>query len=392
MNPVDSLSPRTLNAIRQTSLIVGGVGLLAGVAGAFLNPAQFWQSYLLAYIFWLQFPLGCLAVLMLHHLVGGRWGFVIRRWLESGAMTLPALAVLFIPLLLGLSQLYHWTNPDTLAASSLLQHKSLYLNLPFFLARTVAYFVIWIGLAYLLNRWSLEQDRSGEPGLTTKLRRLSAIGMILYVLTATFAAYDWLMSLEPEWFSSIYGVLFIVGQVLAALALAVMGLRFLSAKGRPLASLVARSDFNDLGNFMLAFVMIWAYIAFSQFLIIWSANIPEEAVWYFHRSQGGWQWVGIVLILFHFVLPFFVLLSRRAKRQAQLLSVLAALMIAMRLVDLFWLIVPAFYPTGLHLHWLDGVMPIALGGIWLAALTWQLAGKPLLPRQAPGAQEVFEHA
>ncbi len=392
MNPIASLNPRTLKAIRQTSLIVGGVGLLAGVAGAFFNPVQFWQSYLLAYMFWLQFPLGCLAILMLHHLVGGRWGLVIRRWLESSAMTLPALAVLFVPLLLGLGTLYRWTNPDTLAGSPLLQHKSLYLNLPFFMARTVAYFVIWAGLAYGLSRWSLEQDRTGEPGLAARLRRLSAVGMILYILTATFAAYDWLMSLEPEWFSSIYGVLFIVGQVLAALALAVVGLRFLSSKGRPLATLVERSDFNDLGNFMLAFVMIWAYIAFSQFLIIWSANIPEEAVWYFHRSQGGWQWVGIALILFHFVLPFFVLLSRQAKRQAQVLSALAVLMIAMRLVDLFWLIVPAFYPTGLHLHWLDGVMPIALGGVWLAALTWQLAEKPLLPRHEPGAAEVFEHA
>ena len=178
--------------------------------------------------------------------------------------------------------------------------------------------------------------------------------MILYVLTATFAAYDWLMSLEPEWFSSIYGLLFIVGQVLATFAFAVIVLRWGSNR-QPLAEVVARSDFNDLGNFMLGFVMIWAYISFSQFLIIWSANIPEEAVWYYQRSQGGWQWVGLGLILFHFALPFLLLLSRRAKRQAWLLATLAGLIIVMRLVDLFWLVVPAFHPTGLHLHWLDVV-------------------------------------
>ncbi|MBI1881548.1 MAG: hypothetical protein HYR94_25485 [Chloroflexi bacterium] len=390
MSQIDSLNPQTLNVIRLGGLIAGGVGLILGIAGAFLSPEQFWQSYLLAYIFWLQFPLGCLALVMLHHLVGGRWGFVIRRFLETGAMTLLLMAVLFVPLLFGLSTLYIWTDPDTVAQSPLLQHKSVYLNIPFFLARTVLYFVVWIGLAYGLNRWSLQQDRTAEPALTARLRRLSAMGMILYFLTATFAAYDWLMSLEPAWYSSIYGVLFMVGQVLAALAFAVIGLNWLS-KCRPLAELVSRSEFNDLGNFMLGFVMIWAYISFSQFLIIWSANIPEEAVWYVHRSQGGWQWVGVLLILFQFVLPFLVLLSRRAKRQAWLLSILAMLIIGMRLVDLFWLIVPAFHPSGLHFHWLDVVLPIGMGGLWLAVFTRQLAGKPLLPRHDPRLQEMLAH-
>jgi len=390
MNQTDALNPRVLSYIRQWSLMIGGVGLVLAVAGAFFGLEQFWQSYLLAYIFWLEIPLGCLAILMLHHLVGGRWGFMIRRLLETGAMTLPLMAVLFIPLLFGLNKLYSWTDPEMVAQSALLQHKSVYLNMPFFPTRNIVFFVVWIGLAYLLNRWSLEQDRLAEPTLTSRMRRLSGVGMILYILTATFAAYDWLMSLEPEWFSSIYGLLFIVGQVLATFAFAVIVLRWGSNR-QPLAEVVARSDFNDLGNFMLGFVMIWAYISFSQFLIIWSANIPEEAVWYYHRSQGGWQWVGLGLILFHFALPFLLLLSRRAKRQAWLLATLAGLIIVMRLVDLFWLVVPAFHPTGLHLHWLDLVTPIAMGGIWLASFAWQLAGKPLLPRHDPRLQEALAH-
>jgi len=393
MNQTDTQNIHAqLKRIQRPSLIIGVVGLLLSIGGAILNPAQFWQSYLLAYLFWLEIALGCLGVVMLHHLVGGRWGFAIRRLMETGAMMLPVMAVLFIPLLLALTTLYSWTDSEHVAQSELLQHKSTYLNLLFFLVRAVLYFVVWVGIAYLLNRWSLEQDRTGEPNLTTRMRRLSGIGMILYVITATFAAYDWMMSLEPEWFSSIYGVLFIVGQVLAALALAVIGLRLFS-KHSSIDEVAGSSwvnHFNDLGNFILGFVMIWAYISFSQFLIIWAANLPEEAVWYFHRSQGGWQWVGIFLILFHFALPFLLLLSRFIKRSIALLSILAVLIFFVRLVDLFWLIMPAFYPNGIHIHWLNIAVPIALGGGWIALFVRQLARKPLLPLHNPHLQEIVK--
>jgi hypothetical protein len=399
MNQIDTLKVgpypgghlRQLNRLQRPSLIIGLVGLVLAIVGAFLNLQQFWQSYLLAYIFWLEIALGCLAVVMLHHLVGGRWSFVIRRLMETGAMTLPLMALLFMPLLFGLNQLYTWTDPNQVAQSELLSHKSVYLNIPFFLSRTVVYFLIWIGLAYLLNRWSLAQDRTGELGLATRMRRLSGLGMVLYLVTATFAGYDWLMSLEPEWFSSIYGLLFIVGQGLAAFAVAIIGLRLLSTY-KPATEVVTASawvnNFNDLGNFMLGFVMIWAYISFSQFLIIWSANVPEEAVWYYHRSQGGWQWIAMFLILFHFALPFLLLLSRLVKRKAQLLTSLALLILFVRLADLFWLIMPAFYPNEIHFHWLDLVIPIAMGGGWIAVFVRQLAGKPLLPLHDPHLQEI----
>jgi hypothetical protein len=393
MNQTGAYIPTQLKRWQRPALIVGLVGLAGAVAGAVLDLQQFWLSYLLAYIFWLEIALGCLGLVMLHHLVGGRWSLSIRRLMEAGAMTLPGLALLFIPLLLGLNRLYIWTDPAHMAQSELLAHKRIYLNLPFFLGRAVIYFVVWIGLAYLLSRWSLEQDRTGEPSLSRRMQRLSGIGMILYIVTATFAAYDWLMSLEPDWFSSIYGLLFIAGQGLAALALAIIGLRLWSSRepAAGVAEATWTAHFNDLGNFILGFVMIWAYVSFSQFLIIWSANIPEEAVWYYHRSQGGWQWLGMGLILFHFGLPFVLLLSRTIKRQAQLLTILAGLIFVVRLADLIWLIVPAFYPEGFHIHWLDGAILIALGGGWITLYLRQLAGKPLLPRNDPLLQEVTKH-
>lgn len=394
MNQIDASAPTQLKRWQRPALIVGLVGLVGAVAGAVLDLQQFWLSYLLAYIFWLELALGCLGLVMLHHLVGGRWSLAIRRLMEAGAMTLPGLALLFIPLLLGLNRLYIWTDPAYMAQSELLMHKRIYLNLPFFLGRAVIYFAVWIGLAYLLSRWSLEQDRTGEPGLSRRMRRLSGIGMILYVVTATFAAYDWLMSLEPDWFSSIYGLLFIAGQGVAALALAIIGLRLWSSResAAGVAGATWTAHFNDLGNFMLGFVMIWAYVSFSQFLIIWSANIPEEAVWYYHRSQGGWQWLGMGLILFHFGLPFFLLLSRTIKRQAQLLTILAGLIFVVRLADLIWLIVPAFYPEGFHIHWLDGVTLVAIGGGWITLYLRQLAGRPLLPGNDPLLEEGMRHA
>jgi hypothetical protein len=367
--------------LQRLGLLVGLAALAISLLGAFQNPEQFWQSYLLAYLFWLEIGLGCLGLVMLHHLAGGRWSALSRRVLETGAMTLPLMALLFVPLLWGLATLYPWTDPAYLLHSEVLQQKSLYLNLPFFLARALIYFAIWLALAYLLNRWSLAQDLTGEEKYTRRMVRLSALGMILYVLTATFAAYDWMMSLEPEWFSSIYGLLFIAGQAVAALALAIIGLALLSR--REGADQDWRQPFNDLGNLMLGFVMIWAYFSFSQFLIIWSANIPEEAIWYYHRSQGGWQNVGLFLIGVHFVLPFLLLLSRVVKRQAQRLMVLAMLIFVVRWVDLFWLIVPAFHPEALHWHWLDLAILAAMGGGWVALFSWKWRKKSPLPLHDP---------
>lgn len=380
----------TRNRLQRSGLLVAALGALVALSGAFAEPVQFWRSYLLAFSFWLQIGLGCLGLLMLHHLAGGRWSALIRRLMEAGALTLPLMALLFVPLVFGLAALYPWADPQQLAQNELLQNKVAYLNQPFFLARAACYFVVWLGLAYLLSRWSLAQDQSGEPHLAVRMRRLSALGMILYVLTATFAAYDWLMSLEPQWFSSIYGLLTIAGQGIAAIAFAIIGLCYL-AKSNVVESGWTPA-FNDLGNLLLGFVMIWAYFSYSQFLIIWSANLPEEAVWYVHRSQGGWLAIGIFLVALHFVLPFFVLLVRRIKRSPKWLAMLATIIFFGRVLDLYWLIVPAFYPQGVQLHWLDGVLWLAMGGSWIALFVYLWTRNPSLPQRDPLLGDIDEQS
>jgi hypothetical protein len=322
--------------------------------------------------------------------VGGRWSFTIRRILEAGAMTLPLLAVLFIPIWLGMESLYPWANAEEVAHSELLQHKAGYLNVPFFMGRVVLYFAVWMGLAYLLNRWSRRQDETGDIAFKNKMSSLSPPGLILYMLTATFAAWDWMMSLEPEWFSSIYGVLFIAGQALVAVAFSIIMLNLLRRFG-PLSERATVDIFNDLGNFLLGFVAFWAYIAYSQYLIIWSGNLPEEITWYITRTQGGWQIVAQALIAFHFALPFVLLLARSVKRRVQFLVGISVFIILMRFVDLFWLTMPALRPS-FTMHWLDIVTPIALGGLWVAFFAWQLKQKALLPLRDPRFVEVTVHS
>lgn len=372
-----------LARLQQRALLTGVAGAILCLVGFFLYPIHFFRAYLLAYLFWLSIALGSLALLMLQNLVRGAWGAVVQRLLEAGSRTLPLMALLFVPLLFGLPTLYSWARPEAVAADEMLQHKSLYLNVPFFALRLVVYVGVWSSLAYLLSRWSLQHDRiddwvSGRP-LRRRLQLLSGPGLVVYGLSATFAAIDWTMSLEPHWFSTIYGIVFIIGHALTALAFAVVALALL-ADFEPYAGVLTADHFHDLGNLLLTFVMLWAYIAFSQFLIIWSGNLTEEIPWYVHRTQGGWQWVGLLLLVFHFVLPFFLLLSRFSKRNLSILVPVAGVLIVMQWIDLFWLVMPAFYPSGLQVHWLDGVTLLALGGIWITVFVWLLQNRALLPQ------------
>ena len=387
MNELETLQP-DLDRIRKRALLVGGAALGICIVGAFPNPDQFFRSYLVGYLFWIGIALGSLAILMLHQMVGGAWGFVICRTLESATRTLPLMGLLFVPLLFGMHHVYVWARPEAVAADELLQHKSPYLNFPFFATRAAIYFTIWIGIAYFMNKWSAELDRAAEPSLVRRLQRLSGPGLLLYGLTVSFAFVDWVMSLEPHWFSTVYGVMFMIGQALGALAFAIV-VTALLVKRKPLSDVVAPSHFHDLGNLLLAFVMLWAYIAFSQYLIIWSGNLPEEIPWYLQRSSGGWQWVALLLFLFHFCLPFLVLLSRGAKRRVRILMTVAATLTVMRLVELFWLVAPAFHPAGFRLHWMDLGAPIGIGGIWIALFVWQLGKRALLPVYDPRLKEAL---
>lgn len=367
---------------------VGGSLLLA--LGAFFSLPQFFQSYLTAFLFWMQFSLGCLGLMMLHHLSGGRWGFGIRRLLEAGAMTLPLMLALWLPVFLGARYLYLWARPAEVAQNALLQHKQPYLNVPFFGVRALIYFAIWTLLAFFLRRWSLRQDQTGDPLLTRRMRLISRAGAVLFVLTVTFATLDWGMSLEPDWTSTIYGAIFMTGQGLTALTFSIIVLSVLVDR-TVLRQVVTLERFGDLGNLTMAFVILWTYMNLSQFLIIWSGNLPEEVTWYLHRTAGGWSYVAIFLAIFHFVVPLLLLFSHDLKRKPARLARLAGALLLVHFIFLFWMVQPSFFRSGLHINWLDIVAPIAIGGLWVACFVWQLKGKPLLPRNDPRFQEAFAH-
>lgn len=383
--------PHALERYQRPALLVGGAALGLCAVGGFFQPDQFFRSYLFAFLFWAGIALGCMAVAMLHHVTGGAWGLAIRRPLESGMRTLPLVAILFLPIALGVGRLYEWAHPDAVAADPILRHKSLYLNVPFFLGRAAVYFGAWLVLSYLLNRWSLEQDATGDRSIARRLQLLSSAGLVLYGLTVTFASIDWAMSLEPHWFSTMYGVLFIAGQGLSAFAFIVVVLVLIAGRS-PLAQFVEAKHYHDLGKLMLAFVMFWAYVSFSQYLVIWAGNLPEEIPWYLRRLQGGWGWVGAALVVLHFALPFFLLLPASANRNPRILLGVAGLVLFMRLVDIFWLTRPAFAEEGLHLHWMDLLAPVGVGGLWLGAFLWQLGKRPLLPVNDPEMQQALAHA
>lgn len=386
-------TPPEVGRYQTPALIVGVVFLALSLLGLFLNQTDnFFRAYLMGYLFWTGIALGSLAILMLQHLTGGAWGLVIRRVLESGTRTIPLMLVLFVPILLGMHSLYEWTHQDAVSRDVILKAKSGYLNVTFFSVRVIIYFAIWIGLTYLLNKWSGEQDRTAERRLSRQFRMLSGPGLVLFVLTVSLASIDWAMSLDPHWFSTIWGLLFVAQWGLSSFAFVIAMMALLS-NSAPLKGVVAASHFHDLGKLLLAFVMVWAYFNFSQYLIIWSGNIPEETKWYISRTRGWWGAVAIVVILFHFALPFLMLLSRDLKRNARLLAMVAGLVLLMRLLDLFWIVAPRpdksqFEFAGL---WLYLVAPIGLGGIWLWYFAWQLKKRPLLPMGDPYLDEAIEH-
>jgi hypothetical protein len=383
-------TPPDLTPARQRAFIASAAALALSAIGGLLNPTQFFFSYLIAFMLCLGVALGCLALMMVHHLSGGAWGVVIRRVLEAAARTLPVLALLFVPIAFGMHVLYLWSRPEIVAEDHIIQAKVLYLNRPFFLARAVFYFAVWIVVARVLTTWSAAQDDSGDPRLARRMQIASAGGLLLYGLTITFASFDWVMSLEPKWFSTIFGVLFMGGQGLSALAFVIAVAVALAARP-PMAGVITPTHLHDLGKLLLAFVMLWAYFSFSQFLIIWSGNLPEEIPYYVHRLHGGWRWIGLLLVVFHFAVPFLLLLSRSLKRNPAPLAWLACGLLAMRLVDLIYLIGPEAHPEGFAVHWMDVTLPIGLGALWVGLFLRQLAKRPLLPINEPFLADALAH-
>jgi hypothetical protein len=380
MMPGDSVTAQFARW-QRTSLLIGIAGVLLLIVGFLLDRDQAIRSYLFAYLYWIGMGLGSMGILLLHHTVGGKWGMVIRRMCEAASRTLPYMAILLIPILLSIPTLYPWARPEALHDANI-QAKAGYLNVPFFLVRVPFYFLIWTFYAWRLSTWSIEQDQTGDERLIGKMRTVSAPGLVVFTFITTFAFIDWIMSLEPHWFSTIYGVMFLVGQVLESFAF-VIALVIILSKQSPLKELVTAQHLHDLGNMMFAFMVLWAYLSFSQFLIIWAGNLPEENPWYLNRLRGGWGWVALTLVVFHFATPFVLLLMRKVKRQANRLIKVCLLMIVIRLVDVYWVVEPAFYREQLRIHWLDFVTPFAVGGLWLALFFWQLQSRPLVPLRDP---------
>jgi hypothetical protein len=383
----DQLIPELAPRQRQL-LIAGGAGLVVAVLAAFLNVTQFFQSYLMAYMFVLGISLGSLAIGMVHQLSGGAWGVVIRRPVGAATRTMPILTLLFVPILFGMHRLYPWTDAALVARDEALRHKHLYLNVPFFIVRAAIYFLVWNLLTYYLNAWSLQQDETADPRIARRMQLLSAGGLVAYGLTITFASFDWLMSLEPHWFSTIYGVLIIGGQGLSGMAFLIAALAWLSRRP-PLDRIIVPAHFHDLGNLLLAFVMLWAYFSFSQYLIIWAGNLPAEIAWYQHRLQTGWRFIGMALMAFHFAVPFCLLLSRTVKREVGILAPLVMAMLIVRLIDLFWLIAPEFHTGGIKVSPLDLLLPASMFALWLGCFVWQLRGRAILPLHDPEFDEAL---
>ncbi|PWU10888.1 MAG: hypothetical protein C5B51_03625 [Terriglobia bacterium] len=374
---------------RRRAGLVGIVGVILLVIGLLTSSAQFYRSYLWAYIFFLGITGGSLSWLMLQHLTGGAWGVVIRRPAEAAARTLPLLVVLFIPVIFGISSLYPWSHPDLVAKDEILRHKQVFLTTPFWLLRAA---VILAGLAFLglrLNRWSVMEDQ-GSPVAGRKMSSLSAVGLIFWSFAVTFLSIDWVMSLNEHWFSTMFGLLFMIGQGLSGIAFLITIMVLLS-QTRPMAEILTPRHLHDLGKFMLACTMVWAYFSFSQWLIIWAGNLPEEIPWYVERLRGGWQYVALLLIFGHFALPFALLLSRDLKRNFTLLRRIAIFVLCMRIVDVYWLVTPDASKSGLAPSWVDLGAVLGLGGIWLAYFFRQLEKRPLMPINNPELVEALEH-
>jgi hypothetical protein len=384
-----------LAGLQRAGVSVGGVFLVALAAGFALDRGQFFRSYLFGWLFWVGMGVGCLGLAMLNHLTGGLWGLVPRRLHEAAARTLPAMGIAFVPVLLGATSLYAWARPEA-AADDVIRTKAVYLNVPFFAARAAAYVAVWSLLAWVVSSWSRRQDEARDPARAGRLRGVSAVGLIALALTTTFAAIDWGMSLAPHWFSTMYGVLFIVGWTLSALALTVL-LSWRLAGEEPFATALGPATVADLGKLLLAFTMLWAYVNFSQFLIVWSGNVSEETPFYLRRMHGGWLAVAVLLLVFHFALPFALLLSRPLKRSVRALAGVAALVLVMRLVDLLWLIGPDLVGHGaegapLRIHWMDLAAVLGVGGLWLFLFARHARAAPVLPAGEPEVRALLAAA
>jgi len=397
---LDLSPPPVVKTLAQRLMIAGIAFAVIAMVLALWRPDEFYRGYLLAFMDWLGVALGSMAIIMIRHLTGGGWGVVIRRVQGAAMRTLPLLTVLFIPILIAVAQgrVYPWAMPlESLSDEHIREHltkhsfvTASYLNFHGFLVRAIIYFAIWNVLSFLLSKWSKEGDSPPTRDNSERFKRVSGPGLILYAFTISFAAIDWVMSLDPTWISTIFGLIILIGELLSAMCFAVFVERILYDH-KPMSEMLKPEFVHDHGKWMLTFVMVWAYFSFSQWLIIWAGNLPNEITFYLKRLNGGWGWIGLILVLFHFAIPFAILLSRPFKRNIRKLVWLAIWLLFMRWLDLFWIIEANFSRT-LRFTLADIVVSLAMGCLWMAFYFRNLASLPLLPAYDATAGEVLELA
>jgi len=378
----DFAAPADLSRVQRLALVAGGIGLAGLAVGFFLSPTYFYRAYLLGWVTCMAVVLGSLGFGMLNHMTHGAWGITARRLFEAATKTLPLLLVLFLPIALGMKSLYEWANPEVVKGDHVLEAKQAYLNPTAFLIRLVLYFAIWIFLSWQLNRLSRQQDERSTAKLVRRFQMISGPGLVIFVLTLTFAIVDWVMSLQPHWYSTIYGVYYLACAGLSCLTFVVLMAHYLKAHSA-MSEVFRPSVFHDWGKLLFAFNMLWAYFCFSQFLITWSGNLPEETSWYLQRMHHGWGPVALIVVFGHFVIPFAFLLSRGLKRDSGRLAKIAAFLFLVQVIDFFWQIEPSFEVQTPAYWWLYAFGPLGLLGVWFAAFLQQYKKRPMLPINDP---------
>jgi len=392
LNGADFAVPAAVDKIRSRSMVVGVGGAVLALIGYVTAPDQFFRAYLLAFMLWLGVSLGSLGLLIIIHLTNGRWGLVIRRILEAAAKNFWFMAILFVPLCAGIPHLYPWASAAARSENEGLRWiHDVYLDPTQYIVRGLIYFAIWGGLTYFFTKWSAEQDTEGNRS-HSRSGALAGPGALLFGFTVTFSAVDWVMSLSYSWTSTIYGLIFLIGQLLSAISLATI-VAVILARYEPMKSILNIDHLHDYGKWMLAFTMVWAYFSFSQWVIMWAGNLPEEIVWYRMRLHGGWQYFSLFVALFTFVFPFIRLLSAQLKKDKSTLVTTACWLFIMRYFDLYWQVMPNVEnKAGFYFHWLNLVVPVSMGGFWLALFFRNLQGRGLLPLYAPLTTSVLEPA
>jgi hypothetical protein len=382
------------NLIGKVSLIVGIIFLAFSGYGYFQDKTNFFLNYLTAFVFWLSVALGALFFIMIHHITGANWSTVLRRISENIAATMPLMVILFIPILFGIHELYEWSHPELVDPNSaqfdkIIYGKSGFLNIPFFYIRTAVYLIVWTWLALSLRKKSLVQDNGHNDKITSSFKKLSAQGIILFAITITFASFDWLMSLDPHWFSTIFGVYIFSGSLLAFLCFLVIMLTY-HRKNNAFNNIFTIEHYHDIGKLIIAFIIFWAYMAFSQYFLIWYANLPEENYWFLYRWENSWKYISLLIIFGHFVLPFIALITRIAKRSVIFMSAVSIWILVMHYLDLYWLVLPTHHRDGIHFNFYDIAPLLGIGGLFVWYF-WRLhSSKPVIPVSDPSLGNSIE--